>query len=101
MWIHVEGFVDYKGSTQNMVLSGSPASVFRSDVYTTAFSNIFSDCQVQPSLSYDTLSGVYTIEYSYSAFMSDTSCSTIINPEHMGYNKEYGNELYIINAFLM
>lgn len=72
-------------SNMRFQLTGDIPSVFNRFSKQAVFGSKVSNCRIPPVVSYNSLDGTVQITYSYSAFTTEKSCSSISSPENLGY----------------
>jgi len=99
-WTSWTGFFDAHGSngntTQEFNLYGDVAIIFNRQYVHGLISNVDSDCNATSTSNFDPATYILSTEYSYKEFVSNPSCSKIINPVQVGYDGLYDGDSFVL-----
>lgn len=96
-WLVWEGNFAVQGTTQYFGFYSDPTVVFNRQYVHGVISNVVSDCNATSSSKYDVGSYYLSLTYSFSEFMSNPRCTSVMNPYTMGYDPVYDGDEFTLS----
>lgn len=94
LWIGYQGSAEVLGKRQILRFTGSSSAVFDSVHRSFGIGDAQGSCSLVPQTSYDRGANKFRIEYSATDYLSDETCTRILNPFHVKYQP-----LFDLDAF--
>jgi len=96
-WTTWAGYFNIGTTRQAFNLYSDPTVVFNREYVKGVVSNVHSDCNASSFSTYDVGSYILSTTYSFSEFMGNPSCNSVLDPFKAGFSSTYDGDKFTLS----